>query len=335
MRSHILIPLVAAVAALGALGCSSGSDGGAGSPMGSYQPGSSSGGQGGEGGAAGGDSGSVVIGADGGPVLGPDGGVMTMSACSAMDLVGQTQCGTGKACDVQRHSISIDAGAGGGGGGDGGGGGGGGGMEAGVAMGDGGGGGMGTGVGNETLICRGVTASGTEGVACNAADPTSCAAGYSCGAPPGAATASACYKFCNDDSQCKAPGGWCHAGPLETATGQGFTAKTCTLSCDPIAQKGCGAGQACNLGISTDRSRLYTNCIAAGTGGDQAACSVAEDCKAGLSCLKVSINGGPQQHMCLKGCVVGTTPTGCATGEACRAIPPPNSLGTAQYGWCY
>jgi hypothetical protein len=198
-------------------------------------------------------------------------------------------------------------------------------------MGDGGG----TGVGNETLVCRKATATGIEGATCTPADPTTCAAGLTCGAPADGSTDPVCYKFCSDDTVCATPGGWCHPGPLQTGASQGFTAKTCTLSCDPIAQKGCGTGQACNLGISTDRSRLYTNCIAAGTGGDQAACSIAEDCQAGLSCLKVSINGGPQQHMCLKGCVVGATPSGCATGEACRSIPPPNTLGTTQYGWCY
>ena len=61
------------------------------------------------------------------------------------------------------------------GGGDGGGGGGGGMMMDG----GGGGGGMGTGVGNETLICRKTTTTGTEGKACTATDPTTCAAGYS------------------------------------------------------------------------------------------------------------------------------------------------------------
>ena len=332
MRAHTITPLVAVVAALGAmaLGCSSTPDGG--SSPGAFQPGSSSGGGSGSGG---GDDGGVAIGSDGGPVIGPDGGVVT-AACTAADLVAQTQCGAGKACDVLRHMMTFDAGTGGGsggGGGDGGGGGhgdgGGGGM-----MGDGGGSGMGTGVGNETLICRATTTSGTEGVACNAADPTSCAAGYTCGAPADGTTDSVCYKFCNDDSACTAPGGWCHPGPLETAAGEGFTAKTCTLSCDPMAQKGCGTGEACNLGISDDRSRLYTNCLGAGTGGYQAACNVAEDCKAGFSCLKVSVNGGSIQHMCLELCTVTPAST-CSTGQTCQAIAAPNTLGSTQYGWCY
>src|ERR1019366_3020613 len=117
-----------------------------------------------------------------------------------------------------------------------------------------------------------------------------------CGEPGDGSTDAVCYKFCNDDTACAAPGGFCQPGPLQASATEGFTAKTCTLNCDPIAQKGCSAGQSCNLGIAPDRTRLYTSCIAAGAGAYQAACSTAEDCKAGFSCLKVSVNGGTQQH---------------------------------------
>jgi hypothetical protein len=210
--------------------------------------------------------------------------------------------------------------------------GGGGGGEAG---GGGGSGGGGTGVGDETLVCRATTSTGTEGVACNASDPTTCAAGYSCGEPGDGSEDSVCYKFCNADTDCTSPGGWCHAGPLQTGADEGFTAKTCTLDCDPMAQKGCGAGQQCNLGISTDRTRLYTNCILAGKGGYQAPCDVAEDCQVNFSCLHVSVNGGAEQQMCLQLCTVSPTASACPTGQACQAIPAPDSLGTTQYGWCY
>jgi hypothetical protein len=198
-------------------------------------------------------------------------------------------------------------------------------------MGDGGG----TGVGGETLICRNALATGTEGVACAAGNPTTCAAGYSCAQPGDGSTDAACYKFCNDDTQCTAPGGWCHPGPLETGPMLGFTAKTCSFNCDPMMQKGCGAGQACNLGINPERTRLYTQCIAAGTGDYQAPCTAPEDCKAGFSCLKVSVNGGTQQHMCLQSCTVAPMASACPMGQTCQMIPPPNTLGAMQYGWCY
>ena len=211
------------------------------------------------------------------------------------------------------------------------------------AMGDGGGGG--TGVGNETLVCRKSSASGTEGVKCNAADVTSCAAGLTCAQPPDGNADAVCYKFCGADSECTAPGGWCHPGPLETSASEGFTAKTCSLNCDPIAQTGCGTGQSCNLAISTDRSRLYTQCIGAGAGGYLAACTVPEDCKAPFSCLKVSVNGGAETQVCLQPCIAGADPDGgaadaglsgaCPASEVCRAIAPPNTLGSTQYGWCY
>jgi hypothetical protein len=211
------------------------------------------------------------------------------------------------------------------------GGGSGGGMDAG---GSGSGGGMGTGVGNETLVCRKTTSSGTEGIACNASDPSTCAAGYSCGEPGDGSTDAVCYKFCNADTDCTAPGGWCHAGPLQTGASEGFTAKTCTLNCDPMKQTGCGTGQKCNLEISTDRSRLYTTCMATGTGGYQSPCTAAEDCMAGYSCLHVSVNGGALQQMCLQLCSVSPAST-CAQGQTCQAIAAPNSLGTTTYGWCY
>lgn len=208
--------------------------------------------------------------------------------------------------------------------------------------GDAGGGGTGdgggTGTGGEMLTCRNATSSGTEGVACTPSDPTTCAAGYTCAEPADGSTDAVCYKFCSSDADCTAPGGWCHPGALQTGAMEGFTAKTCSLSCDPIAQKGCGTGQNCDLAITPDRTRLYTQCIAAGTGGYQAACTKAEDCMPGYSCLKVSVNGGTVQQMCLQACVVAGTDAGagaCAQGQACRAIAPPNTLGSTQYGWCY
>jgi hypothetical protein len=196
-------------------------------------------------------------------------------------------------------------------------------------------GGGGTGVGNEMLVCRSTKTTGTEGVACNASDPTTCAAGYSCGESQ-ATNDSVCYKFCNDDTNCTAPGGWCHPGPIQTGASEGFTAKTCTLNCDPMKQTGCGTGESCNLGISTDRTRLYTDCLAAGPGGYQAPCAVAQDCQAGFSCLHVSVNGGTTVQMCLQLCTVSPA-SQCPTGEMCQAIPAPNTLGsgTTQYGWCY
>jgi hypothetical protein len=198
-----------------------------------------------------------------------------------------------------------------------------------------GGGGGGTGVGDETLVCRTTTASGTEGVACNASDPTTCAAGYSCGEPGDGSDDAVCYKFCNADTDCTAPGGWCHPGPLQTGPSEGFTAKTCSLNCDPMAQKGCGTGQSCNLAISTDRTRLYTRCIDAGSGGYQAPCTVPEDCQVGFSCLNVSVDGAQEVQMCLQLCTLAPSASGCPTGEVCQVIPAPDTLATTQYGWCY
>jgi hypothetical protein len=323
-----LCPALASLLAMSAmaLGCSDGSTSdGAPGPIGDNDAGQTgAGGQVATG--PGGDGGEAVV--------GPDGGT-SGSACVAGDLVAQMQCGAGLACDVERHvmtfaSSGTDAGTGGGGGG-------GGGMDAGgMSVADsGGGGGTGTGVGNETLICRKATTAGTEGAACNASDPTSCAAGCSCGESAGSSDP-VCYKFCDDDTSCKSPGGWCHAGPLQTGASEGFTAKTCTLDCDPMKQTGCGTGQSCNLGITPSRTRIYTDCLAAGAGGYQAPCSVAEDCMAGFSCLHVAVNGGSTRQMCLLLCTVSPASM-CPSGQTCQAIPPPNTLGsgTTQYGWCY
>jgi hypothetical protein len=114
----------------------------------------------------------------------------------------------------------------------------------------------------------------------------------------------------------------------------GFTAKTCTLNCDPMKQTGCGAGQKCSLMLSPSRARLYTTCIATGGGGYQAPCARSEDCKAGFSCENVSLNGGAPQAMCLELCSISPA-SACPQGQTCRPVAAPNTLGTTQYGWCY
>jgi hypothetical protein len=202
------------------------------------------------------------------------------------------------------------------------------------AGGAGSGGGMGTGVGNETLVCRASTPAGTEGVTCNASDPTTCAAGTTCGEPGDGSLDAVCYRFCDTDADCTAPGGWCHAGPLQTGPTEGFTAKTCTLDCDPMAQTGCGAGEKCNLLLTPSHTRLFTTCMATGTGGSKTPCTRSEDCLAGYSCEDVSLGGALPQPMCLKLCTISPA-SQCPTGQTCQPVAPPNSLGATQYGWCY
>jgi hypothetical protein len=332
---------VAAMVALAAGACSSSSAGALNttpSPSGGAEAGGvvgfSGGGMDGGGGAKTGDANSAT---EAGPT----------ATCTPADLLVQTQCGAGLACDVNRSASagSSDGGTpeaggpegdggdggkveGGGGGGGGGGDGGGGGLGDGGAVGDGGGGGPG--IGSEAVDCRAATATGTEGVACNAADPTTCASGLTCVALD--ATSAVCQKFCGSDSTCDTPGGACRSTTLDVAGT--LKAKTCSLNCNPLTAMGCGTGQNCDLAISADRLRLYTDCIAAGAGGYQQPCAKAEDCKQGYSCLKLEQGGQIVAQVCLQACTITPTPSTCASGT-CTAISPPNTLAGTQYGWCY
>jgi hypothetical protein len=111
--------------------------------------------------------------------------------------------------------------------------------------------------------------------------------------------------------------------------------RSCSMDCDPLTAKGCGTGQNCDLALKPDRSRLYTDCIKAGAGDHLAPCTVAQECKAGFSCLKIQQGGGPIQQVCLQACVRAPTPSACPNNRVCQPIDPPNTLGGKEWGWCY
>ena len=199
--------------------------------------------------------------------------------------------------------------------------------------GEGGGGGGGGGF-TGAVVCRGAAAAGTEGVACNAADPATCAAGYTCGVlADGTPSASAvCRKLCNSDASCTAPGGTCQTHLALSSGTAMFAAPACTLSCNPLTAQGCGAGQNCEVAVKNDKSRIYTDCTHAGTGDHLAPCTTGGDCKAGFSCLKVNTQA---TRVCLQTCTRAPTASACAMGRTCQAVAPPNTLGATEYGWCY
>jgi hypothetical protein len=98
----------------------------------------------------------------------------------------------------------------------------------------------------------------------------------------------------------------------------------CPTCCDPIAQTGCGAGEAC---YHDEASTQLTYCAPVGTAPINGACVNDSSCSAGLDCTYPS-----QFGKCRKFCTLNTdcpgTPgmTQCALGTK----PPEN-----PYGVCF
>ena len=91
----------------------------------------------------------------------------------------------------------------------------------------------------------------------------------------------------------------------------------CPTCCDPIAQTGCGTGEACYQGDGTD-----TYCAAAGTKMTLGACNSDSECAAGFDCFTAF-------HNCRKF---------CTTDADCPSVTPQCALGTKPpenpYGLC-
>ncbi|MGD0529169.1 MAG: hypothetical protein ABSE49_28785, partial [Polyangiaceae bacterium] len=96
--SHARWPILASIAAVVA-GCSAGSTSAGEQPNVDPASSSGSGSSGGGGTASGSGSGSSSSGGGAPAEAG--------SPCTAADLVGQGVCGTGEACDVERHSMTF------------------------------------------------------------------------------------------------------------------------------------------------------------------------------------------------------------------------------------
>ncbi|MDP3274368.1 MAG: hypothetical protein Q8Q09_04185 [Deltaproteobacteria bacterium] len=89
------------------------------------------------------------------------------------------------------------------------------------------------------------------------------------------------------------------AGP-PAACGADYT------TCNPVANTGCMAGQAC---VVTNPAMRMSMCVTAGRAAFGAACMTAEDCQEGLGCLS---------NRCARWCCGAGDNTACRTGPGSR-----------------
>ena len=170
--------------------------------------------------------------------------------------------------------------------------------------------------------------SATEGSSCTT--PESCQPGLVCLNVSGGPTAvNQCGRFCASDAGCVGAGSLCIYTLSDGAGGSVPGVQVCSRACNPITSSGCSASAACHLFQESAGARRYhTDCIApVGTGGQDAFCIDATDCRRGFAC-----SGG----YCLRYCNAPGTIAGggCSFSEACYGFSPPLVIGSTEYGVC-
>jgi hypothetical protein len=150
-----------------------------------------------------------------------------------------------------------------------------------------------------------------------------CALGQVCTGPPtNIGGSDICFKFCEDDTDCTAPGGQC----IFTLT-NGETTKLCSQNCDPISDQGClEPSMKCYLLTNNQTNLQLTSCGAAGSGTAGSACTTPSDCGKGLMCVQ---DPNTMTTVCRPWCNV-SAPT-CAQ---CVGLNPAVMLGVLEYGVC-
>lgn len=151
-----------------------------------------------------------------------------------------------------------------------------------------------------------------------------CLAGHIClqyVGPP-----SICYEFCNDDSDCVAPGGQC----VLTVESGSYSESVCSFNCDPITSVGCSvAGMKCDIGILTGPpEEIFTMCVPSGAGTHGSACADIVDCGPGYSCFTLD-----SVEQCLQWCNMAA-PSCSTVGTICNGLTTPIIVGSIEYGVC-
>jgi hypothetical protein len=158
--------------------------------------------------------------------------------------------------------------------------------------------------------------------------PNDCMTGLGCFNGPGGQL---CRPYCDtrapscpiDKNMCAVisggPFGFCQSTAPPDSGGGG---------CDPVAQIGCSAGQACYADPGTSA------CLTEGVNGEDAVCSVHSDCARGYGCFD-----GPGGRLCRAYCYTTAQPNGCSTsnpmcapldtGPVGTCLPPPPQDGGA------
>jgi hypothetical protein len=219
------------------------------------------------------------------------------------DLYDQCGCGAGEACDLNYDKLSDGA-----------------------------------------TECR-TASKGQADDACS--KPEDCASGYGCFGTPGQ-----CRRFCDSDSTCGV--GYCSIRVLYDAGGGNWEdvpdATLCTKACKPEAgsQSGCPGGFSCRYYLqdpdgqpSNGDEYDYSDCSAAGSGGDGASCKTHgdADCKTGFGCYNIVYDDKSVHTECRQICVVSRAgepvENTCGAGTCHPWSDPKAMIGDVEYGVCY
>jgi len=172
---------------------------------------------------------------------------------------------------------------------------------------------------------RTCTQAGTGGLRSTCITDSDCAPGYICLATSSDYSTSACFSFCNSDSDCGSANSYCF--PLyynnTPIPGANICSYACTLP--PSGASGCPPNHTCDLYEDTSTGRFFTDCNGeVGTGTQGSYCSQERDCAPGYFCYTTDL-------MCLAYCYVDSP--ACPAGYTCVDLAV--SIGGREIGACY
>lgn len=199
---------------------------------------------------------------------------------------------------------------------------------------------------NGATKCRDVSTPGQTQSNCDSEDQ--CAAGYSCLGDPGQ-----CRKVCDEDTDCG--DGYCivqvvfenDQGQFEDVPDANACSKPCNA--DSADDSGCPGNPAmgCRFyshdpdGAAGSGDEIdYTDCTAAGAGGDTVDCTAGgdADCATGFGCFVITYTDDTEHNECREICAVsigGIEGAGqCAIGT-CHGFTQPAVIGEVEYGVCF
>jgi hypothetical protein len=183
-----------------------------------------------------------------------------------------------------------------------------------------------TGAGTRTCNLAGAVTWGGE---CN--NVSRCEPGLGCVNTGATAT---CYKFCDSDKMCTAPGGLCIVTLVDQNQNEIPNAKLCTPNCSPITNTGCPvAGTSCQIGQEqAGAQRFFTTCEGAGAGTQGASCTKDADCAPTYGCF----TNAAQQQRCMRWC--DASKQACPGGLTCAPLSDglgnDVTVGAVTYGVC-